>query len=99
MIRWAAHRPAVVWAAAIAILISGAIAFTRLPLATRTEVEFPRLSIEAGWGRVSSELMEMYVTAPIEGAVQGVRGVRSTSSTSSEGRTSVSVTLETDADV
>ena len=99
MIRWAVHRPAVIWAAVLTILISGSIAFTRLALATKTDVEFPRLSVSTAWGAASAELMEMYITAPIEAAVQGVRGVRKTSSTSSDGSSLVTVTLEPDADV
>ncbi|HET9425886.1 MAG TPA: efflux RND transporter permease subunit [Gemmatimonadaceae bacterium] len=99
MIRWAVNRPAVVWAAAVAILVSGSIAFTRLALATKTNVEFPRLTIRASWAGASAELMEMHITAPIEAAVQGVRGVRKTSSTSSEGGSMVNATLDPDADV
>jgi hydrophobic/amphiphilic exporter-1 (mainly G- bacteria), HAE1 family len=99
MIRWAVHRPAVVWAAAAAIMVSGGIAFTRLALATKTNVEFPRLSIQASWGGASAELMEMYVTAPIEAAVQGVRGVRKTSSSSAENQSSITATLDPEADV
>jgi HAE1 family hydrophobic/amphiphilic exporter-1 len=99
MIRWAAHRPAVVWAAAVAIIVSGGIAFTRLALATKTTVEFPRLTVSTSWSGASAELMEMYVTAPIEGAIQGVRGVRRTSSSSSENSSQVTVELEPKADV
>ena len=38
MIRWAATRPSVVWAFAAGLLISGGVAFTKLPLATKTTV-------------------------------------------------------------
>lgn len=99
MIHWAVKRPAVVWATAIAIMVSGCIAFTRLALATKTEVQFPRLSISAGWAGSSAELVEMHITAPIEAAVQGVRGVRKTTSTSSEGQASVTAELDPEADV
>src|SRR6185436_1350928 len=99
MIRWAVHRPAVVWATAVAIMVSGGIAFTRLALATKTTVEFPKLSISAVWGGSSAELTEMYITAPIEAAVQGVRGVRKTSSSSSEGLSRVTVELDPKVDV
>ena len=99
MIRWAVHRPAVVWATSVAILVSGGIAFTKLALATRTTVEFPRLSIGASWNGASAELMEMYITSPIEAAVQGVRGVRKTTSSSTEGGASVIATLDPEADV
>lgn len=94
MIRWAAHRPAVIWATCVALLLAGGVAFTRLPLATRTTVELPRLQIISSWPGVSAELMEMYVTSPIETAIQPVRGVRKTSSESSEGTASVTVELD-----
>jgi len=84
MILWAARRPAVVWAAALMIVLAGAVAFTRLPLATKTVVELPQLNVGAQWPGASSELLEMYVTSPIEEAIQGVRGVRRTSSESGD---------------
>jgi HAE1 family hydrophobic/amphiphilic exporter-1 len=80
-------------------MVSGGIAFTRLALATRTTVEFPKLQIRASWQGASAELMEMHVTAPIEAAVQGVRDVRKTSSSSSEGSAVVTAELDPKADV
>jgi HAE1 family hydrophobic/amphiphilic exporter-1 len=99
MIRWAASRPAVVWATCIVIVLGGAVSFTRLALATRTTVELPRLQISAGWNGASAELMEMYVASPIESAIQGVRGVRKTRSTSSEGTASITAELDPKTDV
>lgn len=99
MIRWAASRPAVVWATSITILLGGAVSFTRLALATRTEVELPRLSIGATWPGASAELVEMYVASPIESAIQGVRDVRKTRSSSNEGSASITVELAPNADV
>lgn len=99
MIRWATSRPAVIWAAGAVVLLGGAVSFTRLALATRTEVELPRLQIASAWPGASAELVEMYVTSPIESAVQGVRGVKRTSSESSEGSASLTVELEPNADV
>ena len=99
MIRFAAHRPAVVWAACIALLIAGAIAFSRLPLATRTTVELPQLSVNAGWTGAAPEVIETYLTSPIEAAIQGVRGVKRVVSTSSDGSANLRVDLEPNADV
>ena len=100
MIRWAVSRPAVVWASATALLLAGAVAFTKLPLATKTTVELPRLSVRATWFGASAELLETYLTSPIEAEIQGVRGVRKTSSTSSDRQgTSINVDLEPNADV
>ena len=99
MIRWAASRPAVVWATSIVILLGGIVSFTRLALATRTEVELPRLQISASWNGSSAELMEMYVASPIESAIQGVRGVRKTRSTSNEGSAQITAELDPKADI
>lgn len=99
MIRWAASRPAVVWATSVVILLGGVVSFTRLALATRTEVELPRLQITSRWNGASAELVEMYVASPIESAIQGVRGVQRTSSRSSEGTASITAELDPTADV
>lgn len=99
MIRFATSRPAVVWALCVALLLAGGLAFTRLPLATRTTVELPRLSVGAFWAGASPEVMETFLTSPIEAAVQSVRGVKSVSSTSSDGSAMLTVELEPRADV
>lgn len=98
-IAWAVRRPAVVWASAAALLLAGGVAFTRLPLATRPRVELPRLRVAAQWPGASAELVEAYLTAPIEAAVQSVRGVRKISSQSDEGSTRLTVELEERANV
>ena len=87
------------WAIAAAILLAGAMSFTRLPLATRTEIELPQLQVSGSWRGASAELVEMYLTAPIEAAIQGVRGVKRINSRSNEGRSQLTVELESDADV
>jgi multidrug efflux pump subunit AcrB len=99
MIKWAVSRPAVVWATSIVILLGGIVSFTRLALATRTEVELPRLMITSNWNGASAELMEMYVASPIESAIQGVRGVRKTRSTSSESSAQITAELDPRTDV
>jgi len=99
VIRWAAGRPAVIWATAVAVLLAGGIAFTRLPLATRTQIELPRLRIQANWSGASAELIEAYLTAPMETAIQPVRGVRRTSSESGDRGSTITVELDPSADV
>ncbi len=99
MIRAAAHRPAVMWAACVALVIAGAIAFTRLPLATRTTVELPRLQAMVSWPGAAPEVIETYLTSPIEAAVQGVRGVKRVSSTSYDDYATLTIELQANADV
>lgn len=99
MIRFATSRPAVMWALSVALLLAGGIAFTRLPLATRTSVELPRLSITAYWPGAAPEVIETYLTSPIEAAAQAVRGVKRVSSTSADDFANLTVELEPRADV
>ncbi len=99
MIAWAVHRPAVIAATAIALCLAGGVAFTRLPLATRTTVELPRIRVSVDWPGAAAEVVETYLTSPIEAAVQAVRGVRKTSSESREGQASLTIELDPAADV
>ena len=99
MIRWAVSRPAVIWAITCVILLGGAVSFSRLALATATEVELPRLQISASWPGASPDLVEMYLASPIEAAAQAVRGVRKTSSESRDGTANLTIELQPDADV
>ena len=99
MIRFATQRPAVIWAMCVALLLAGAIAFSRLPLATRTTVELPRLMVSAGMSGAAPEVVETYLTSPLEAAVQGVRGVRRISSNSYDDYSQLTVELDENADV
>ena len=81
------------------ICLGGAVSFTRLALATRTTVELPRLQVTAAWQGASAELVEMYISSPVEAAVQGVRGVKRTSSESRDGTARLSIELDAKADV
>ena len=99
MILWSARRPAVVWATSLALLFAGALAFARLPLATRPVVELPRLMVTASWPGASAELVESYLTSPLESAIQAVRDVKKVSSESSDGRTRITIDLEEQANI
>ncbi|MEO8226978.1 MAG: efflux RND transporter permease subunit, partial [Gemmatimonadota bacterium] len=99
MIGWATRNPAAVLAMCLSLVLSGAVAFARLPLAARTTVELPTLQVSASWNGAAAELVETYITSPVESAIQSVRGVKRTRSTSSEGSASITVELEPDANI
>ena len=99
MIAWSVRRPAVIWAACASLLAAGGVAFSRLALATKTTVELPQLSLGGSWQGASPELMEMYVTAPLEAAVQSVRDVKRVESNSSDNSSNLQIFLEPDAHV
>ncbi len=99
MIRFATERPAVICAMCVALFIAGTLAFARLPLATRTTVELPRLMVSAGMPGAAPEVIETYLTSPLEAAVQGVRGVRRINSSSYDDYSQLTVELDENADV
>lgn len=99
MIHWSVERPAIVWSLSAALLLAGTVALLRLPIATRPQVELPRLEIAGFWPGAAPELIESYITAPVEDAVQGVRGVHQVKSTSADGAAQLTVELEPDANV
>lgn len=99
MIAWAARRPAVIWATAVSLLLAGAIALQRLPLATKPYVELPRLTVSMSWPGASAELVETYLGSPIEAAIQPVRGIRKITTESGESYLSLDVELEPGTDV
>ncbi len=99
MITWASRRPAVIGASAIAILLAGGLALSRLPIATRPYVELPRLTVSMSWPGASAELVETYLGSPIEAAIQSVRGIHKIGSESGEGYLSLDIDLETGTDV
>ena len=99
MILFATRRPSVVWALAVIILLAGGVSFTKLPLATRTSVELPRLRVSTNWSGASAEVVEAYVTSPIEAAVQSVRGVRRVDSDSRDNSSALQIMLEPNADI
>ncbi|HSB55218.1 MAG TPA: efflux RND transporter permease subunit [Gemmatimonadales bacterium] len=99
MISWAAERPAVIWASAVALVLAGALALARLPVATKPYVELPRLTVSMNWPGASAELVETYLGSPIEAAIQSVRGIRKITSESGESYLSLDIELEPGTDV
>jgi multidrug efflux pump subunit AcrB len=99
VISWFAHRPAVAWAVSGALLLAGGVSFARLPMSAKPQVEIPRLQVSASWNGASPELVETYLTSPIEEAIQGVRDVAKVRSESMDGQSLLTVELEPDADV
>jgi HAE1 family hydrophobic/amphiphilic exporter-1 len=99
VIRLAVRRPVATLTATAAVAVLGAVSLARMPLELLPEVTLPRLSIHAAWPGASPEMVEGFVTAPIEAAVQGVRGVESVASTSYAERATITVEFERRTDM
>src|SRR5258708_4879866 len=74
---------------AAALLLSGALAFTFLPVAPLPQVECPVISVSAGLPGASPETMASAVATPLERQFGRIAGINQMTSTSQLGSTSI----------
>jgi HAE1 family hydrophobic/amphiphilic exporter-1 len=67
------------------VVVLGLVALFNLPIELSPHVEFPKLTITLSWSNVSPEVIEAFVTSPIESELAGIRGVKEIKSRSSDG--------------
>src|SRR5579864_5502019 len=88
------RRPVGTSLLSLAVLLAGALAYTRLPVAPLPEVEFPTISVGASLPGASPETMASAVATPLERQFGRIAGV--TQMTSSSGLGSVGIVLQFD---
>jgi hydrophobic/amphiphilic exporter-1 (mainly G- bacteria), HAE1 family len=100
MIRALLRRPIAVAMVYLCVAALGIAAFRNIPIELLPDTALPRLTVSTTWPGSSPEVVEAFVTAPLEAAIQQVRGVERMVSTSREASTSISVEFarETDMD-
>ncbi|HUH17292.1 MAG TPA: efflux RND transporter permease subunit, partial [Methylomirabilota bacterium] len=91
MIRFSIRRPVTVAMAYLTIAALGVLAWRNLPIELLPDTDLPALTITAQWPGSSPEVVEAFLTSPIEATAQQVRGVEKVTSTSTEGVASVEV--------
>lgn len=94
LVRLAVQRPITVLMALASILLVGAIAWQRLPLAFLPEVDVPFIAVEIRQPESSPAQIEKYVTEPVEEALATLPGIKRLSSTSTADEASVVLELE-----
>ena len=88
-------RPIFASVIAIVIVILGAVAFQRLPVAQYPEIAPPSININGQFPGASAEIVAETVVAPIEQQINGVEGMLYISSNSAaDGRFSIAVTFD-----
>ncbi|HWK94398.1 MAG TPA: multidrug efflux RND transporter permease subunit [Pseudolabrys sp.] len=88
-------RPIFASVIAIVIIILGAVAFQRLPVAQYPEIAPPSININGQFPGASAEIVAETVVAPIEQQINGVEGMLYISSNSAaDGRFSIAVTFD-----
>jgi hydrophobic/amphiphilic exporter-1 (mainly G- bacteria), HAE1 family len=99
MIRAVIQRPIAVSMIYLAVAALGVAAFRSIPIELLPDTSLPRLSVSASWPGSSPEVVEAFLTAPLEGAIRQVRGVQRIVSTSREGTTAVEVHFARETDM
>jgi hydrophobic/amphiphilic exporter-1 (mainly G- bacteria), HAE1 family len=83
----------------LAMVLTGLISFTRLPVQQLPNVTFPFVSVSVSYPGTPPLDMENQVTIPVENAISGVAGIQQISGTSSEGLSRVTVQFSVGTDV
>ncbi|HSJ10129.1 MAG TPA: efflux RND transporter permease subunit [Longimicrobiales bacterium] len=100
MIRGLIRRPIAISMVYMVVAALGLLALRNVPVELLPDTSLPRLSVMAGWQGTSPEVVEAFLTAPLEGAIQQVRGVETITSRSQDGSAQIDVAFarETDMD-
>src|SRR6202043_2381004 len=78
----------------LALLMSGALAFTRLPVAPLPQVEFPVIQVSASLPGASPETMASAVATPLERQFGRIAGVNEMTSASYLGVTNITLQFD-----
>ncbi|HJT16755.1 MAG TPA: efflux RND transporter permease subunit, partial [Thermoanaerobaculia bacterium] len=93
------RRPVGTSLLSIAVLLAGALAYTKLPVAPLPQVEFPTISVNAGLPGADPETMASAVATPLERQFGRIAGVTQMTSNSSSGSTNITLQFELDRNI
>ncbi len=88
------RRPIATSLLALAVLLAGILAYTRLPVAPIPQVEYPVISVQAGLPGASPETMASSVATPLERQFGRIAGINQMTSTSQLGSTSITMQFD-----
>lgn len=98
MARFFIDRPVFAWVLAIITMLAGIMAIRSLPVEQYPDIAPPSVEISASYPGASAETVENAVTQVIEQRLTGIDYLRYFSSSSSDGRMSITLTFEPEAD-
>src|SRR5579871_6339079 len=84
-------RPVATTLLMAAIMLSGAVAYTFLPLSTLPEVDYPTIQVQTFYPGASPEVMTSSVTAPLERQFGQMSGLNQMTSASSAGASTITL--------
>src|ERR1700731_1201284 len=80
----------------VAILLSGIVAYTFLPLSTLPQVDYPTIQVQTFYPGASPEVMTSSVTAPLERQLGQMPGLNQMTSASSAGASIITLQFSLD---
>jgi len=92
-------RPVATTLLAIAVLLSGILAYLRLPVAPLPNVSFPVIAVQASMAGASPEIMAATVAEPLERRLGVIADVTELTSTSTVGSVSIPVVFGLNRDI
>lgn len=93
------YRPIGTTLLTFAVMISGAVAYTILPVAHIPQVEFPTVQVSAGLPGANPETMATAVATPLERQFGRIAGINEMTSSSTLGSTTITIQFDLDRDV
>src|ERR1019366_7924811 len=93
------ERPVATSLLSIAILLAGGVAYFFLPVAALPRVDFPTITVSAGFPGASPETMASSVATPLERSFGRIAGVTEMTSSSQLGSTNITLQLDLDRDI
>ncbi|WP_092739318.1 efflux RND transporter permease subunit [Hymenobacter psychrophilus] len=93
------NRPVLALVMSLVIVIFGVIGFRYLSVREYPSVDPPIISVSASYTGASADVIQAQVTEVLEAAVNGVPGIKNLTSNSRDGRASIRVEFDLDADL
>lgn len=93
------RNPVFAWMVMAALIIFGAISFSRMGVSQLPDVDFPTLSVSLTLEGAAPEIMELTVVDPIENALTTIEGIKNISSSSKTGQANIKVEFELERNI
>ncbi len=99
MIKWLLTRPVAVSMFYLGIVILGVISYLNLSVEGQPDTELPQLVVSTSWPNASPEVVQVFLTSPVEEAAAQIEGLEELISSSTRGSSSVILKLNRDTDM
>jgi hydrophobe/amphiphile efflux-1 (HAE1) family protein len=92
-------RPVFAWMLMLALIVFGAVGFSRLGVSQLPDIDFPIISVSTTLEGAAPEIIESQVSDVLEDAVMSIEGVKEVSSVSRQGQSSLTIEFELNKDI